>query len=62
MKPMKQPYETRQPKPTDDRKARLAQELRANLQKRKAQSRQRKAGEMGERSGVRDNDEPQSKA
>ena len=62
MKPMKQPSETRQPKPTDDRKARLAQELRANLQKRKAQSRQRKAGEMGERSGVRDNDEPQSKA
>ena len=55
MKPMKQPSETRQPKPTDVRKARLAQELRANLQKRKA-------GETGERSGVRDNDEPQSKA
>jgi hypothetical protein len=29
----------------DDRKARLAQELRANLQKRKAQARSRRTGE-----------------
>ena len=29
----------------DDRKARLAEQLRANLQKRKAQSRARRAGE-----------------
>ena len=33
----------------DDRKARLAQELRANLQKRKAQLRSRRTGEADAR-------------
>jgi hypothetical protein len=33
----------------NDRKARLAQELRANLQKRKAQARARRAGEADRR-------------
>jgi hypothetical protein len=32
-----------------DRKARLAEELRANLQRRKAQSRSRRTGEADER-------------
>jgi len=36
---------SRPDKPTDDRKARLAEALRANLQKRKAQSRARRAGQ-----------------
>lgn len=61
MKPMKQPSDTSRSKVADDRKARLAQELRANLQKRKAQSRHRKASDASERSGAHDPDEPQLK-
>ena len=33
----------------DNRKARLAEQLRANLQKRKAQARSRRAGEADQR-------------
>ena len=35
--------------PKDDRKARLAEQLRANLQKRKAQARSRRTGEADSR-------------
>ncbi|RWK49743.1 hypothetical protein [Mesorhizobium sp.] len=35
--------------PKKDRKARLAEQLRANLQKRKAQSRSRRAGDADKR-------------
>jgi len=38
-----------QESPKDDRKARLAEQLRANLQKRKAQARARRAGEVESR-------------
>ncbi len=39
------PQKTKQP----DRKARLAEELRANLQRRKAQTRARRTGDADER-------------
>jgi hypothetical protein len=43
----KQPEGTQ--KPRQDRKARLAEQLRANLQRRKAQARSRREGEADQR-------------
>jgi hypothetical protein len=39
-------------KDATDRKARLAEQLRANLQRRKAQARARRSGEADERQGL----------
>ena len=44
--------EERQKQREEDRAKRLAAQLRANLQKRKAQVRARRAGEEDERSGL----------
>ena len=41
----------RQLRPKADRKARLAEQLRANLQKRKAQARARRSGDADEPAG-----------
>ena len=50
-KPANQPP-AKSPSSADARKAKLAAELRANLQKRKAQARARRAGEADEREGM----------
>ncbi|RST85182.1 hypothetical protein EJC49_17040 [Aquibium carbonis] len=43
------------------RKARLAEQLRANLQRRKQQARARRAGDADDRQGLNDGTEPQER-